>query len=111
MMMESIGSIQNRRWSDSGHSSTRYSEKKKKNSAKEYIIGWEICIVTNTTESRLKYCENNPSEPLKKKCKNDFCYSVRNASTGSRSAALYAGYIPAARPTIKVKNQPPNTHS
>lgn len=75
MMMESIGSIQNRGWSDSGHSSTRYSGINEKNSAKEYIIGWEICIVTNTTESRLKYCENNPSEPLKKKCKNDFCNS------------------------------------
>jgi hypothetical protein len=75
MMMESIGSIQNRGWTDSGNSSTRFSGLNEKNSVKEYIIGWEICVITNTTESRLKYCDNLTGEAPKKSCKKDFCNS------------------------------------
>jgi len=64
------GRLEVRGWSDSGMSMKSVTSKV---FSKNFIAGWEVCVLTKTSEQRNDFCDKIKSEPIRAQCKNDFC--------------------------------------
>lgn len=66
------GRIEVRGWTDEGYSSIQSNVKI---FSKEYVAGWETCVLTKTSNERKDYCDKMKSDPMRANCQSSFCTS------------------------------------
>ena len=76
------GGYEVRGWSEN-ETHTKQTSSNVKKFSKDFVSGWETCIVTKTSDDRKDYCDKIKSDPLRDNCHADFCSTCCESNISS----------------------------